>query len=94
MKAGVVLDGLEPPGRGQQLGLFDALATPPSVPVPPARTQQLMQCLDALNQRFGRGAVRPAATVAAAGEPTPWQGKFQHRSPAYTTRLEECLVVP
>nr|WP_279592453.1 DUF4113 domain-containing protein [Hymenobacter defluvii] len=52
-----------------------------------------MACVDALNQRFGRGTVRPAAAVTAAGQPTPWQGNAQYRSPAYTTRLTDLLLV-
>ncbi|WP_374940609.1 Y-family DNA polymerase [Hymenobacter sp. NBH84] len=92
VKAGVVLDGLEPPGRGQQLGLFDSVATATST-VADARAQQLMHCLDTLNHRFGRGTVRPAAAVAPAGQPTPWQGNARYRSPAYTTRLTDLLLV-
>lgn len=92
VKAGVVLDGLEPPGRGQQLDLF-AAAQPDVTTVSDSRAQQLMQSLDSLNRRFGRGAVRPAAAVAAANQPAPWQGKAQHRSPAYTTRLEDLLLI-
>ncbi|MCR5888356.1 Y-family DNA polymerase [Hymenobacter sp. J193] len=92
-KAGVVLDGLEPPGRGQQLSLFtpaaEALVTAPDT----GRTQQLMHTLDTLNRRFGRGTVRPAATVVAAGQSAPWQGKAQHKSQAFTTRLEDLMLV-
>jgi len=91
VKAGVVLDGLEPPGRGQQLDLFAPAATPPKATED--RHQPLMACVDALNQRFGRGTVRAAAAVTAAGQPPPWLGKAQHRSPAYTTRLEDLLLV-
>jgi DNA polymerase V len=52
-----------------------------------------MHTLDALNQRFGRGTVRPAATVTAGPQPAPWLGRSEHRSPAYTTRLEDLLLV-
>nr|WP_258049168.1 DUF4113 domain-containing protein [Hymenobacter sp. NBH84] len=52
-----------------------------------------MHCLDTLNHRFGRGTVRPAAAVAPAGQPTPWQGNARYRSPAYTTRLTDLLLV-
>ena len=89
----MVLDGLEPPGRGQQLGLFTS-APSAILPAPDSNhTRQLMHTLDALNRQFGRGTVRPAATVAAAGQPAPWQGKAQHRSLAFTTRLEDLMVV-
>ncbi|MFD2719941.1 Y-family DNA polymerase [Hymenobacter monticola] len=100
-KAGVVLDGLEPPGTGQQLSLFEKPAS-----IPNKREEKslkvdrpgLMASLDALNQRFGRGTVRVASTVlppAPGGRPVPapWEGKAQWRSPAYTTRLEDLLIV-
>jgi DNA polymerase V len=100
-KAGVVLDGLEPPGTGQQLGLFEAAPAPLVLPARPALVTQrpgLMASLDALNQRFGRGAVQvatalPAKAALAADRRTPWEGKAQWRSPAFTTRLEDLLLV-
>lgn len=93
VKAGVVLDGLEPPGRGQQLGLFDP-SPAALIPAPDSgRTQQLMHTLDTLNRRYGRGTVRAAATAIAGPQPAPWQGKAQHRSQAYTTRFDDLLVV-
>ncbi|MCR5886671.1 Y-family DNA polymerase [Hymenobacter sp. J193] len=93
VKAGVVLDGLEPPGRGQQLSLFAPAAEAPVLAPDAGRARQLMHTLDALNRQFGRGTVRPAATVTAGPQPAPWQGKAQHRSPAYTTRFDELLMV-
>lgn len=103
-KAGVVLDGLEPPGTGQQLDLFAPAAAPLVLPEKPAlltRRPNLMASLDALNERFGRGTVRVATAVPApkqlapAGPASrlPWEGKAQWRSPAFTTRLEDLLVV-
>lgn len=97
-KAGVVLDGLEPPSTGQQLGLFEALPAAPTLgPTGPDRSQ-LMASLDKLNARFGRGAVRVASAVprpaAMAGQSrVPWQGQAQWQSPAFTTRLEGLLTV-
>ncbi|NVO29702.1 DUF4113 domain-containing protein [Hymenobacter lapidiphilus] len=46
--------------------------------------------MHALNREFGRGSLAAAVT---AGQPAPWQGKAQHRSLAFTTRLEELLIV-
>ncbi|MBT9395246.1 Y-family DNA polymerase [Hymenobacter sp. NST-14] len=97
VKAGVVLDGLEPAGRGQQLDLF-APAPVALTPAPdPARARQLMGALDALNRQFGRGTVRSAASLprpAAPAQPAaPWLGRAAFRSPAYTTRLEDLLLV-
>jgi len=106
-KAGVVLDGLEPPGTGQQLTLFG----PSPTPAQPENegeektlaTSQpgLMTSLDALNQRFGRGTVRLATALSAPDNLVPagrssrpaWEGKAQWRSPAFTTRLEDLLLV-
>ncbi|GAB3721684.1 DNA polymerase V catalytic protein [Hymenobacter agri] len=106
-KAGVVLDGLEPPGVGQQLTLFSSASLPSpsenkreeksSCPAQPS----LMASLDALNARFGKGAVRVAAAMpspehrTASGKSSiaPWEGKARWCSPAFTTRLEDLLQV-
>ena len=95
-KAGVVLDGLEPPGQGQQLGLFTTGAAPGAAA--PDRPR-LMNAVDALNSRFGRGTVRWASAVMGPVDQlrpdgrAPWQGKAQWRTPAYTTRLADFLTV-
>lgn len=100
-QAGVLLDGLESPATGQQLPLFGSsvpITSPSSaVVIRPDRTE-LMARLDALNERFGRGAVRLASAVLppAPTVPTvrpPWEGKAQWCSPAFTTRLEDLLCV-
>ncbi|MBJ6146400.1 Y-family DNA polymerase [Hymenobacter sp. BT559] len=92
VKAGVVLAGLEPPG-GQQLGLFEA-APPVAAPRAPGRGAQLMTALDGLNKQFGRGTVQLAAALGPKGGGTvPWQGQAAWRTPAYTTRLEDLLIV-
>lgn len=106
-KAGVVLDGLEPPGTGQQLTLFG----PSPTPAQPENEREektlltsrpgLMASLDALNQRFGRGTVRLATALpsltnlgpAGSSSRPAWEGKAQWRSPAFTTRLEDLLLV-
>ncbi|TGD77619.1 Y-family DNA polymerase [Hymenobacter wooponensis] len=91
VKAGVVLDGLEPPGRGQQLSLF-APAAEAAIPAA-GRARQLMRTLDDLNRQFGRGTVRPAAAITTGRQPAPWQGQAHHRSQAYTTRFDDILLV-
>ncbi|QKG59132.1 Y-family DNA polymerase (plasmid) [Hymenobacter sp. BRD128] len=96
-KAGVVLDGLEPPGQGQQLDLFAAIPVAPTFPTVPEQPR-LMRALDALNSRFGRGTVRLASAVVLSRQRrpdsrAPWEGKAQWRTPAYTTRLEDLLLV-
>ena len=103
-KAGVALDGLEPPTTGQQLTLFGAA----SAPLHQNKREEisadrpaLMASLDALNERFGRGTVRlasavlppaPSAPAGRAARP-PWEGQAQWCSPAFTTRLEDLLQV-
>jgi DNA polymerase V len=105
-KAGVVLNGLEPPGTGQQLSLLgtasasrpkNSVAAKVSAPDLPG----LMASLNALNLRFGKGTVRLASAVpasrgsTAAGnrKPAPWEGKAQWCSPAFTTRLKDLLLI-
>jgi DNA polymerase V len=95
-KAGVVLDGLEPPTTGQQLGLFAPAAPVAEVAAKvSADRPQLMATLDGLNMRFGRGTVRLGSTVPTAlvSGQAPWQGQAQWRSGAFTTRLEDLLTV-
>jgi DNA polymerase V len=98
-KAGVVLDGLEPPSTGQQLGLFEPPTLPSAKPSEqPADRLPLMSTLDALNQRFGRGTVRlasavPAPAIMVGHQRPPWQGQAQWQSPAFTTRLEDLMTV-
>lgn len=102
-KAGVALDGLEPPTTGQQLTLFSGSAPNKENKKEEvsADRPQLMASLDALNERFGRGTVRLASAVlppvhlAPVGRAVrpPWEGKAQWCSPAFTTRLEDLLLV-
>ncbi len=57
-----------------------------------AKAAALMATLDSCNCRYGRGAV----VVAAAGQQASregWATKFELRSPRYTTRLDELLVI-
>jgi DNA polymerase V len=77
-RAGIVCAGLEPEGHAQ-LGLFEA-------PASREKSKQLMQALDGLNQRFGRGKVRYAA---AGTQPISWQGRCAFVSPQFTTNWEQ-----
>ena len=72
-KAGVILDDL----RNAALAPLDLFARP--------RGDALMQAVDAINARYGRGTVR----VASTGVDATWQPRAAHKSPAYTTRLME-----
>ncbi|ACB97302.1 Y-family DNA polymerase [Beijerinckia indica] len=50
---------------------------------------RLMMALDAVNAKFGRGTLHPAA----AGIKRPWSTQFNMRSPRYTTCLDELPLV-
>jgi DNA polymerase V len=89
-KAGVMLVDLRPQGQRQgELDLFgagDETAVAAS-----AESPRLMEAVDMLNRRFGRGAV----TVASAHHHSrngQHAAKQQHRSPRYTTRLDEIVM--
>lgn len=78
-KAGVMLSEISPIAY-QQGDLLEPA---------PAADSRLMQALDSLNQRFGRGAVR-VSTQCAYGE---WQMRQERKSPYYTTRWCDVPVV-
>lgn len=95
LKAGAMLVELQPEGAGQaELDLFAPPAA--AAAAPPRDGARLMGALDALNQRFGRGAVAVASTLPsppAAGEAaaaaSASASRQQWRSPRSTTRLDE-----
>ncbi|MBU6122315.1 Y-family DNA polymerase [Hymenobacter siberiensis] len=82
VKAGVLLDGLERAGSGPQAMLFEEAKRIPE-------RAKLMAALDALNGRYGAGAVKVGAAVAAPGKPEPWAMKRDAKSPAFTTKWVE-----
>ncbi|GAB2712043.1 umuC protein [Hymenobacter frigidus] len=91
-RAGILLSGLEPAGRGQ-VGLF-----PDAADQNQPRRDKLMTTLDALNARFGRQLVRLAATGVAKDAPgqpqaAAWAGRSAHRSPCYTTDWNDLWTV-
>ncbi|KAB2684397.1 Y-family DNA polymerase [Brucella tritici] len=79
-KAGIIMDDLIP-ARSAPRPLFDARDR--------EHSDRLMSALDAVNAKFGRGALVPAA----AGIKKEWQAKFDRRSPRYTTRIDELPIV-
>jgi len=92
VKAGVMLVDLRPQGQEQvELDLFSADAAGRE-DVRRKPQAALMGALDALNQRFGRGAVSIASTVQR-DEHVGYVSKQERRSPRYTTRLDEILTV-
>jgi len=49
-----------------------------------------MAALDAINKRFGRGAIRFGAEGVAEA---PWRMQYTRRSPQYTSVWEELPIV-
>ena len=79
-KAGVMLMGLVPVGQ-VQADLFDHHDR--------VRSTRLMSALDAVNARWGVGALQ----YASSGITKKWKTQFHHRSPAYTTQWNELPLV-
>ncbi|MGE4503824.1 MAG: Y-family DNA polymerase [Desulfovibrionaceae bacterium] len=77
-KAGVMLGCIEPLGQ-RRLSLLHAPGEHEG------RDRDLMRRVDAINERFGRGAVQFAAT----GLGRPWRMRQLRKSPRYTTAWEE-----
>lgn len=80
-KAGIMLGDFYSQGVAQ-LNLFDDNA-------PRANSLKLMEVLDHLNAKDGRGTLY----FAGQGIQQPWQMKREMLSPRYTTRYEDLLVV-
>ena len=85
-KTGVIFFGLEKADAPRQMDLFD---DPAASAVTPTRSQ-LYKVVDALNARFGKGAVFSAAE--GVGE-RAWRMKRDKLSARPTTRWNELLVV-
>ena len=79
IKAGVMLDGIEP-RRRVQLSLFDNQSD---------GSVRLMQAVDIINHRFGRDAIR----VASCGHRPRWRMRREKLSPRFTTEWDELLRV-
>lgn len=88
-KAGVMVHDLVPEKstRANQLSLFDNSSHGES------ERKTLLKAIDSLNQRYGSGTIR----VAASGVCQKGRGispyKQSHKSPAYTTRWKELPIV-
>ncbi|TKB91231.1 MAG: Y-family DNA polymerase [Nitrospira sp.] len=79
-KAGVMLTGLVPASQ-IQADLFDDHNR--------RKSNRLMSALDAVNDRWGAGALH----YASSGFTTSWKTQFHHRSPAYTTDWNSLPIV-
>ena len=90
-KAGVMLVDLRP--QGQQQGELDLFETgDENSGAASADPSRLMNAIDTLNRRFGRGAVS-VASAQHQGRNGQHAGKQERRSPRYTTRLDEIVTV-
>jgi DNA polymerase V len=89
VKAGVMLVDLQPEGVAQgELDLFCGTHQSDGFTEQRERSH-LMGALDALNQRFGRGAVSVASATRTATTRTGYIARQERRSPRFTTRLDE-----
>lgn len=75
-KAGIILSELTQASKGNR-SLFPISNR--------TRSTKLMEAVDSLNRRLGRGTIFPAA----AGVARPWKMRADHLSPHYTTRWDE-----
>lgn len=80
-RVGVFLQGLVPE-TPTQLSLF-------TTPEQQAKHEAASRVADHINARMGRGTI----TFAAVGKEPHWRAKQEHRSPRYTTRLDELPLV-
>jgi DNA polymerase V len=89
VKAGVIVVDLQPQGFAADTPDLFGDHTPQ--PAPRRDRTRLMRAMDALNQRFGHGAV-DVASATRRSQPTPAAARQERRSPRYTTRLDEVIV--
>ena len=80
-KAGVIVSGIVPQSQ-VQLSFFDNIEDI-------KKRHNLMQAVDAVNDRFGRMKIR----LAINGFERKWKLKQERLSPCYTTRMSELLRV-
>ena len=83
-KAGVMLLDLQPDSVQQGELDLDAVDVP--------ERGILMQALDDLNDRYGKGTVH-MANAGLAGDRRVWSMKQERRTPGYTTCWADMLVV-
>jgi DNA polymerase V len=88
VKAGVMLVDLQPDHQVQaELDLFASFEEPAAAR---GDRTQLMDALDAVNQRFGKGSISVASAARLeAHSGSVAAARQEWRSPRYTTRLDE-----
>lgn len=82
IKAGVILQDLCPAAL-EQTGLFAA------EPGQGRDRSALMETVDAINQRWGKGVIHVAGTGQSSRIQGEWGMRQERRTPRYTTRLDE-----
>ena len=95
-KAGVMLMDLREAAALGDQGELDLFGGSESEHSGEQDRSALMQTMDALNRRFGRGSVRIGSTTAALASDTgsaSWSVRQERRTPRYTTRWDEMPVV-
>ena len=85
-KAGVILMDLHSAHAQQQTSLFKASEEHT------AERKRLMQALDTVNQRFGRGTLKLASSGFEDSPNASWRMKQDKRSPHYTTCWEDIPI--
>ena len=83
IKAGVILQDLSP-AHQQQAALFG--------PGQAHGRGALMQTLDVINQRWGKHMIHVGSAGQTGSDDGSWRMKQAHRTPRYTTRLDEVPV--
>lgn len=81
-KAGVMLSELVP-RQYRQLDLFG------SISIADTQSSKLMNVMDQINARMGRGTIK----LASEGFKQPWKMKQGNKSPNYTTNWDELICV-
>ena len=80
-KCGIVVTGIESVDAPQQLDWLDPSDSEQSI--------ALMQCVDELNARFGKGSMRVGTEILSSN----WKMRREKLSPCYTGRFGELLRV-
>lgn len=82
-KAGVMLQDLCPTTVHQGDLLFED----------PGRDQsKLMEAMDKVNKRFGKGTVHVASTEVPEQDESGWRMRQERRTPRYTTKINEIPI--
>ena len=90
VKAGVMLVDLRPAGQTQgELALFEEQG---EVERAQCTNGRLMNAMDTLNRRFGKGSIGVASAMTPVA-PRAYESRRERMSPRYTSRLDEIPVV-